>query len=150
MALQRRARSAWARLAGVVLIFDGVLAFAAAGMFLFITLLPPIAAIEGRPPVVQSWLGQALLSVLLGVSGVWAGQRAIRGIHEGRLVGVAVAAAIAGLIGWYVVMDGGSLESILIWGGIAVAHAAVALILLAWKLPPVDRTLPASGGTRSA
>jgi hypothetical protein len=152
MATQQNRRVIWPRLAGVVVLLDGVIAGLAAGAFLLVsTIFRPVGAIQGQAPVEQSWLLEALVAAVLAIAGVWGGQRAIRGIHAGRLVGAAVAGFLALYLGWFVVTGGaGSLEATAGWTVIVAIHAAVALVLLTWRLPPEDRILPAAVGARSA
>lgn len=132
-----RARSTgrviWPRLAGVVLLLDGVLGLLGALLFFFITMFPPVAAIEGRPSVEQSWLGQGLFSLALAIAGLWSGQRAIRAIRRGRLVGVAVAGAVvATVLAGFATADSFTAGDAAISLGILGFHVAVGAVLLAW------------------
>jgi hypothetical protein len=152
MAAPARARTIWPRLAGAVVLFDGVIAILAAGAFFLVsTIFRPIGAIQGRAPVEQSWLLEALVAALLGIAGVWAGQRALRGIHAGRVVGATVAGFIALYLGWFLITsNGGPLEVTAGGTAIVAVHAAASLVLLAWRQPPRDRTLPVASGVGSA
>lgn len=136
------------RLAGIVLIADGLLALAVGALLLLMsTLFPPVAAIEGRPPVEQSWLVEALVAVVLGVAGLWGGQRALRGIRRGRFAGAAVAAFVAAVLGWSLATaESPTIEAVLVVGGLTLGHAVVALVLLAWRPDVPDGRLPAAGG----
>jgi hypothetical protein len=127
-------------------VLDGVLALLVAGLLLLMsTVFPPVGAIQGQPPVEQSWLLEAFLAALLAIAGVWAGQRAIRGIHRGRLVGAAAAGFIALYLGWFLLTgDAGSFETTALLTGITALQAVAALVLLTWRLPAEDRTLPAA------
>ena len=152
MARQRRPKVIWPRLAGVLVLFDGVIAVLAAGaLTLMSTIFRPVAAIEGRPPVEQSWLLEALVAAIVAIAGVWAGQRAIRGIHPGRRIGAAVSGFIAVYLGWFLVTgDAGGLEATVAWAGIVAAHVAAAVALLLWRTPAADLGLPAATGVGSA
>ncbi len=152
MASSRRSRVVWPRLAGLVVLLDGFLSVLAAGAFLLVsTIFRPIAAVQGREPVEQSWLLEALVAAGLAIVGVWAGQRAIRGIRNGRLAGAAVAGVIAVYVGWYLVTgDAGSTEATVAWAGIVAIHAVAALVLVAWPAPGEDRTLPAAKAVTNA
>ena len=89
-----RAASPWTRFAGVLLIGDGLLV-ALLGVTM-VLVFGPVAAIEGREPVDQTPYPLLIVPMLLGLAYAWAGQRAIRGIRAGRVVGV-VLALLAGL-----------------------------------------------------
>lgn len=140
----RAARSIAPRLAGLLLVADGVMGLLAAATFGFLTLFPPVAAVEGSPAVEQSWASQALLALLVAIVGLWSGQRALRGIHRGRFAGVAVLVVVGGVLTWSVATTGAGLpEADAAWLGVAAVHGLAALILAGWRLAAPDGTLPA-------
>lgn len=149
MGPQPSRRVLWPRLAGVVLILDGILCILAAGLFFLLSTF--VGAVQGRPAVEEPWLLGSLVALVLAIAGIWAGQRAVRAIRRGRLVGVGVAGILALYVGWYVVTgDPGSVESTIAWAAIAAVQAAAALVLVAWPGEQQDRTLPAAVGAGRA
>jgi hypothetical protein len=122
-------------LAGVVLIVVAIAALLLGGVFLFVSIFPPVAAIEGRASPDQSQYGPALACLVVAVAGFWAGARALRRVRSGRLVGVAVmAVSIAFLAWWLVGIPDLTPAAAAVLIGLAVIHVLVALVLLAW--PP--------------
>jgi hypothetical protein len=131
------------RLAGLVILVDGFLALLTAGMFLLIsTIFRPVAAVEGRPPLEQSWLVEAAISLVIAAGGLWAGQRLVRGIPGAHLLGGAIAGLVAGLLAWLLVTgDAGSIESTIVWSGIAAVHGLAAIAALRSGSRPVGPPL---------
>ena len=122
----------WRRFAGALLLLDGVAALVLFLISATFSLFPPVAAIEGRASPDQSQWGLAVASLGLAVAGLWAGQRALRRIRRGRLVGVAVATAAAALLGWWIAIPGMSIEAIAVLGALLAAQVAAAAVLLVW------------------
>ena len=85
------------RIAGLLLILDG-LVMAMLGMIV-ILVFRPVGAVEGREYVDQTPYWLLVVPILFGVAYLWAGQRALRGIHAGRQVGILLAAVPAVLFG---------------------------------------------------
>ncbi len=89
MTADLRVRTPWTRVAGVLLVIDGLFV-ALLGLVGFVV-FRPVAAIEGREPVDQAPYPLLVVALLLGLAFVWAGQRAVRGIRSGRIVGIILA-----------------------------------------------------------
>lgn len=85
-------------LAGLVLVIDGLAALLLSGALFLLSLFPPVAAVEGRPPVDQSMYGPAFGLLAFAIASFWAAQRAIRGNRNGRLVGVVLAGLVVALL----------------------------------------------------
>ena len=136
MAVDQGGRMIAPRLAGVVVLVDGLLALAGAGLFLLLSVFPPVAAIEGAPPSEQSWILQALVSLAVAVAALWAGQRAIRGIRRGRFLGAGVAGLVGLLIGWVLVTgDAGLTAGTVAWAIVVLVELAAAAVLVSWRGP---------------
>ncbi len=89
MTADLRVGTPWTRVAGVLLVIDGLFV-ALLGLVGFVV-FRPVAAIEGREPVDQAPYPLIVVALLLGLAFVWAGQRAVRGIRSGRIVGIVLA-----------------------------------------------------------
>ena len=89
MTADLRVGTPWTRVAGVLLVIDGLFV-ALLGLVGFVV-FRPVAAIEGREPVDQAPYPLLVVALLLGLAFVWAGQRAVRGIRSGRIVGIILA-----------------------------------------------------------
>jgi hypothetical protein len=96
--MSSRSRSGWAKLAGALLLLDG-LAVLLIGL-VFLVVFRPVAAIEGRPSPDQTPYLVLVPAALLAIGFFWSGQRAIRGIRRGRIVGVVLAAVLGLLFAW--------------------------------------------------
>lgn len=97
IAVAFRQRTGWSAIAGVLLLLDGIVSLVISAGAAWFSLVPPIAAIEGRPPIDQSQWLLALGSLAFAIASLWASQRALRGIRDGRMVGVALG-GIAGVV----------------------------------------------------
>ena len=89
MTADLRVGTPWTRVAGVLLVIDGLFV-ALLGLVGFVV-FRPVAAIEGREPVDQAPYPLLVDACLVELAFVWAGQRAVRGIRSGRIVGIILA-----------------------------------------------------------
>ena len=139
---QRPSQPALVTVAGVVLILDGIVALLFAGMFTWLSLVPPVAAIEGRAPATQTQLGPAIAFLVVGVAACWAGYRAVRGSRSGRLVGIAVAAVGVGFFVWWLVASPPKgIAGFAVLFGLLVTEAVVAVTLVRWPSASSSVTL---------
>jgi hypothetical protein len=127
-----RERVLWPRVAGVALLVDGALGLVAAFGFVALTMFPPVAAIEGRPPVEQAWLVEAAIALSFAIAALWSGQRAVRAIRRGRLVGVAVAGALVVTISVAFMTTTFTIGDAAMSLGILGVHLVAGVALLAW------------------
>jgi hypothetical protein len=120
----------WTRLAGVLLLVDGI--FVALLGFVGFIVFRPIAAIEGRESPDQAPYPLLVIALLLGLAFVWAGQRAIRGIRSGRVVGIVLALIPGSLFGALVVMSRMGWTELLFAIGVVAVQAVIIVALARW------------------
>jgi hypothetical protein len=123
------------RVTGVLLLIDGL--FVALLGFVGFLVFRPIAAIEGRPSPDQAPYPLLIVSLLLALAFAWAGQRAIRGIRAGRVVGMLLAAIPGLLFGAFLVtspMSPGELAFAVV---VVAVQVAIIVALARWPEPEV-------------
>lgn len=126
-----RSISGWARLAGILLVFDGIAALLVG--LVSLALFRPVAAIEGQPSPDQTLYILLVPAILFALACFWAGQRAIRGIRGGRIVGVLLAGAM-GLLFAYLPFTGSmSVSELAVTAALLVPQILIIVALLRWQ-----------------
>lgn len=146
--MRDRTRSAWPILAGMLLLLNGIGAFLLSLTLLYMSLIPPVAAIQGQAPVEQTQLGPALGLLAFAVGCGWAARRAFRRRRSMRLVGIVLATALvlflASLPFTSSSMDSAEVAFLVV---LIAIQALIILALVRWPAEP-DRpamTIAASG-----
>jgi hypothetical protein len=137
-----RTRSAWPILAGVLLLLNGIGAFLLSLTLLYMSLMPPVAAIQGQAPVEQTQLGPALALLAFAVACVWAARRAFGRKRSMRLVGIVLATALVLLLA-SLPFTSSSMDSAEVAFPVVLV-AIQALIILALVRWPADSDAPAA------
>jgi hypothetical protein len=125
-----RSRSGWAKLAGALLLLDG-LAVLLIGL-VFFAVFRPVAAIEGRPSPDQTPYWVLLPAGLLAIAFFWAGQRAIRGIRGGRMVGVVLAGVLGLLFAWLPFTGSMDASELATMAALLIPQVLIVIGLLRW------------------
>jgi cation transport ATPase len=119
------------RIAGLLLILDGLL-LALLGMIV-ILVFRPVGAVQGREYVDQTPYWLLVVPILLGVAYLWAGQRALRGIHAGRQVGILLATVPAVLFGALFFNPSMNPGELAFAAGAVIAQVFVIVVLVRWR-----------------
>jgi hypothetical protein len=128
--MSSRSRSGWAKLAGALLLLDG-LAVILIGL-VFVAVFRPVAAIEGRPSPDQTPYWVLLPAGLVAIAFFWAGQRAIRGIRSGRMVGVLLAGVLGLLFAWLPFTGSMDASELATTAALLVPQVLIVVGLLRW------------------
>jgi hypothetical protein len=128
--MSSRSRSGWAKLAGVLLLLDG-LATLIFGL-VFMVVFRPVAAIEGRPSPDQTPYWVLVPAALIAIAFFWAGQRAIRGIRGGRIVGVVLAGVVGLLFAWLPFTGSMDASELVTTAALLVPQVLIVIGLLRW------------------
>lgn len=140
-------RVAWRLIAAMVLVVDGLGAFAL-GLTSLLFANFSAAAVEGRTGNPNAGLGGlAAVCVVVGIACLVAAWRIARGSRSTRFLGAALAAIVAVLVA--VTAFGGSMEPAgrITGGAIALVHAIVAIALIRWS-PSVATAATSLEGVR--
>jgi hypothetical protein len=125
-----RLATPWTRLAGLLLIVDG--AFVVLLGLVAFAVFRPVAAIEGRESPDQAPYPLLVLALLLAVAFLWAGQRAIRGIRRGRIVGMLLALVLGLLFASPLLSSGMSPSEVAFAIGVVAVQAVIVVVLARW------------------
>lgn len=139
-----RLATPWTRLAGALLILDGLMV-GLIGLVVF-AVFRPVAAIEGRESPDQAFYPVLLVALLLALACFWAGQRALRGIRRGRIVGMLLALVPGILFGSLLVTSQMSAPEIAFAFGVVAVQAVIIVALARW---PSSAPVPSPEAARA-
>jgi len=137
--LRDQSPSTWMqRLAGLGLVIDGIGSLFLSATLLMMSVLPRPSAVQGRAPVDDTQFGWTLALFVFAIACFWAGQRAVRQVRAGRLVGIVLGGVVVAFVGVLAFtspsMDLGGIAFLVV---LAVAHALIVLALARW---PADES----------